>query len=345
MLAPGFLRFGLELLRNICLLSGKKAVQFCIKESFAPSGRTAITIHWTAALCLSLIAPVCAQRGPFPKKKCAVPFNEAPGKNLYVDNHCGLKGVVSASSSTNQKTADRAQNSTKNNLCATGAGTTLSFSDLAALQQQVDDAHILYGNAHAGGSGPPVSRTAFTSDHALPDGSSVHEGSIVTLVAYILDSKYSPAPSADSGETANCGATFPTRVDIHLTLGETATLIPTKGPERDKLLCSSVTAEVIPHMRPAVWSNEWFTNVRRLQRPVRVTGQLMFDGSHHPCSDGKPTPGGNPLRVSSWEIHPVYAVAVCKHGKIGECAPADEASWEKISQVADLPEPETEGPE
>jgi hypothetical protein len=98
-------------------------------------------------------------------------------------------------------------------------------------------------------------------------------------------------------------------------------------------------------MRPAFWSNEWLTNVRRLQRPVRVTGQLMFDGSHHPCSGSNPTPGGNPLRVSSWEIHPVYALAVCKHGKIDECAPTDEANWEKISQVADLPEPETEGPE
>jgi hypothetical protein len=304
-----------------------------------------MTIHRTAALCLSLIASALGQKGPFPKNKCVVPYNEAPGKNLYVDNHCGLKGVVSAASSTDQKAADRAQNSTKNNLCATGSATILSFSDLASLQHQVDDAHILYGNAHAGGSGPPVSRAPFTSEHALLDGSSVHEGSVVTLVAYILDSKYSPDPSADSGETANCGATMPTRVDIHITLGETATLIPTKGPERDKLLCSSVTAEIIPHMRPAFWSNEWLTNVRRLQRPVRVTGQLMFDGSHHPCSGSNPTPGGNPLRVSSWEIHPVYALAVCKHGKIDECAPADEANWEKISQVADLPEPETEGPE
>ena len=36
------------------------------------------------------------------------------------------------------------------------------------------------------------------------------------LVAYILDSKYSPVPNSESGETSNCSAIYPTRVDIHL---------------------------------------------------------------------------------------------------------------------------------
>jgi hypothetical protein len=297
------------------------------------------------ALCLALTACAFAQRGPFPKAKCAIPYNETSGKNLYVDNHCGLKGSVSASTPSIQKTADRTQNSVKNNLCAIGLATNLSFRDLSELQQQVDATHIPYGNAHSGGTGPPALRTTFTADHALTEGGSVHEGSVVMLVAYILDSKYSPAPAADTGETANCSAVFPTRVDIHITLGEVPALIGKKSPERDRLLCSSVTAEVIPHMRPAVWSNEWLTNVRRLQRPVRVQGQLFFDASHHTCSDGKPTPGGNPLRASSWEIHPVYALDVCKHDKIEECSPADETAWQQISTVPDLPAPDEEVPE
>jgi hypothetical protein len=44
-----------------------------------------------------------------------------------------------------------------------------------------------------------------------------------------------------------------------------------------------------------------------LDRPLRITGQMMFDGSHRPCANGS----GSPKRVSVWEIHPVYASDVC----------------------------------
>lgn len=81
-----------------------------------------------------------------------------------------------------------------------------------------------------------------------------------------------------------------------------------------------------PHFRPLVWEaarpNPTSTaehpkppipRLNEVKRPVRIEGQLLFDASHHVCVNG--TPGnGDPARVSSWEVHPVDDIRVCKAG-------------------------------
>lgn len=136
------------------------------------------------------------------------------------------------------------------------------------------------------------------------------EGDIVALDAFVLDAKHDDTfPFGFGGETVNCKNSLMEWNDIHIALGRTASMKE----------CDSVTAEIIPHFRPAVW--ERFDcdecTVGHVTNPlpvkgirVRITGQLFFDGSHLPNSCSKPNPGGNPLRRAVWEIHPVYKIEV-----------------------------------
>ena len=48
----------------------------------------------------------------------------------------------------------------------------------------------------------------------------------------------------------------------------------------------------------------------------------VFDAAHQPCN-GTVHGSQDPARFTSWEIHPVYSVQVCKKNSLDEC-PADD---------------------
>ncbi len=111
------------------------------------------------------------------------------------------------------------------------------------------------------------------------------------------------------GEGVNCKNSLLEWNDIHVALTETA------GAEE----CSSVTAEIIPHFRPALWerfdsnacTSPHVTNplpIKNLR--VRITGQLFFDGSHTPGPCQGQSGANSFPRRSVWEVHPVYAIEV-----------------------------------
>ena len=64
-----------------------------------------------------------------------------------------------------------------------------------------------------------------------------------------------------------------------------------------------------------------------LDRPLRLTGQMMFDGSHTPCGNGT----GSQKRVSVWEIHPVYAIDVCKKKAVSACRIGVADDWKPLT--------------
>jgi hypothetical protein len=68
---------------------------------------------------------------------------------------------------------------------------------------------------------------------------------------------------------------------------------------------------------------------RRLGRPVRLTGQLFFDGSHGPCRPGRPA---SPKRASVWEVHPIYRVDVCRNTTVSGCPVHDESKWIPLNE-------------
>jgi len=229
---------------------------------------------------------------------CDLPFQEVALQHPidFSDQSCGMYGNPSS-------TALRIQNLIKNNFCATTDFTDVSTSDFSALQQQVDSKGILGDTSQI-----PVDRRPFK--HVLKD---VGEGSAVRFTGYIMDAHYS---NLGKGESVNCKSAGPEANDIHISLAN-------KADESD--LCQSITAEISPHMRPEGWEPAALARQAEGKVLVRIGGQLMYDAGHRPCSDGFRRP---PQRLSTWEIHPVYSIEICRNAQQGKC-PAD--GWKPLA--------------
>ena len=233
-----------------------------------------------------------------------------------IDEVCGPDGVGGANSV--------AQNQVKNNLCASQPATTVDIGVLVTLQADVPSLGIEFGSSE---TIPTPEQRPKLRHPDVAHGIAVGERSLVQLVGFVLNGHYS---NVESGEDVNCSIAGEPMNDIHLAI----------AAARGAPACDSVTAEIIPHFRPEPWLvlatlNEpnaptMLANLR-LDRPLRFTGQLMFDASHMPCTNGRPATDAPP-RVSSWEIHPVYQIDVCSTGTIlSECA-ADAAVWTPLDQ-------------
>ena len=238
---------------------------------------------------------------------CNLPFT---GQSHDIDLHCPNEGCA-------KNDNDKAQNKMKNNLCASGTAVQVNNASIDKLQADVDQLVAQHKFSYGSQAPKPADRAEL---HGLStvDGSgnavTLGEGDLVTLEAFVLDAKHDDTyvlgkEKAFAGEGVNCNNSLFEWNDIHIALGQTAS-------EEE---CSSVTAEIIPHFRPAVWdrfdsnacTSPHVTNalpVKGLR--VRITGQLFFDGSHTPgpCS-GATGPNSFPRRAV-WEIHPVYAIEV-----------------------------------
>jgi hypothetical protein len=160
----------------------------------------------------------------------------------------------------------------------------------------------------------------------------VHEGTLVHTVAFLLHGAYS---DTTTGESVNCYTPGSATNDIHLAL------MPAK-PTAAADECQSFTAEITPHYRPADWlilstlhktktkSNQQMIAASDLDRPLRITGQMFFDGSHRPCKNGS----GSPQRIAVWEIHPVYAIDVCKSATLAACRVDTDSDWQSLADWA-----------
>jgi hypothetical protein len=191
--------------------------------------------------------------------------------------------------------AKQAESIAKNNFCAaTQSLRAITYQDLMNLQSQ-----------------SPTTPKPFPDRTTLMN---MGEGQYVSYIAFIKGAHYSDVAR---GEAVNCNIPGNTTNDIHIIL--------LKEPNDDE--CLGTTAEISPHYRPVDWTPENLTAFA--EHPIRVQGQLFFDGSHAPCS-GSSRP--NPKRASLWEIHPVYSVEVCGQTTIVECQ-SSAAKWTPLSQL------------
>jgi tetratricopeptide (TPR) repeat protein len=247
--------------------------------------------------------PSLTAHGPFALAAgCQPPFADI-ATQPEIDRICGIKGAADS------YPAQQAQNEAKNNLCATGAPMLVTFADLASLQARVAATGLKYDRENL-----PARRVL----------KGLGEGKVVRLVAYVARATYSnavPLRDGSAGESVNCNLPGNLNNDIHVVLVQAP-----GDPE-----CSSVTAEVIPHLRPVAWTP---AAIKASSKPLRITGQLFFDASHHPCKDGPRT--GDPARVSEWEIHPVYDLEVCTAANPSDCKADSEEVW---TPLATRPEP------
>jgi len=157
----------------------------------------------------------------------------------------------------------------------------------------------------------PKDRSVLRDLAKTGQGTPIGEGTKVRLVALVENAHYS---DVSSGESVNCKKPSEETNDIHIPTVQTA------GADE----CTSITAEISPHGRPAGWTP---AALNKPGQVVRITGQLFFDGSHHPCTAGKPQ---NPKRASLWEIHPVYSIDVCSANSIADCAVDDDTKWHPL---------------
>jgi hypothetical protein len=214
---------------------------------------------------------------------CSLPFNGT--ENPDIDTRCPINGGGSSA-------AKQAQSRAKNNLCAgIGQPLRITYQDFIAKQKKADSLNVTN----------LLDRSPLTA---------LGEGAYVEYVAFIQDAHYS---DVSSGEAVNCNIPGDSTNDIHIVL--------VQDPNDDP--CTSTTAEMIPHFRPAAWTD---TNVDSVKdRPVRVRGPLFYDDAHKPCSG---TSRPSPNRVSVWEIHPVYSLDVCRQSDLAQCENStDSADW------------------
>jgi hypothetical protein len=220
---------------------------------------------------------------------CTLPFqNVALNHPIdFSDQSCGMSGDSSSNSL-------RLQNLVKNNFCAGTNFRDVLLADFATLQQQAD--------ARVGGGDvmklPSDRGTLKNLDNGMG------EGSAVRFTGYIMDAHYS---TVGNGESVNCHAPGSDANDIHVNLVN-------RSDEVDR--CQSITAEISPHMRPANWEMGHLEPLAQGKVLVRIGGQLMYDASHRPCSEGARVV---PQRLSTWEIHPVYSIEVCPTAQKGVC--------------------------
>jgi hypothetical protein len=236
--------------------------------------------------------------------QCTLPWVAiAPKESSEVDKQCPIEGKQS----TNPKRAPMQK--AKNELCATGAPTLLSYQTFKTLQKRADEKGIPSG----GPNSLPEDRADLKDIYKIPNGPRIGEGSVVRYVGYISNPRYSNTKKkGGKGEAVNCNLLEDADNDIHMDL--------VREPDQDP--CLSVTAEIIPHFRPPAWEVNFLDRLK--VRPVRVTGHLFYDSVHKPCVGPK---RASPPRISLWEIHPVYAIDVCSNKTLGGCAGNDESKW------------------
>jgi len=241
---------------------------------------------------------------------CTLPFDDIKGDDPI--SFCANHGSAT-------EAEQQAQNRAKNNFCATGTATNLTYQDFLRLQKAADDAEIEFGS-HAR---VPKDRSALKNIITSASGKHVGEGSIVRYVGFVSHPRNS---NKSKGEAVNCKRGGAESNDIHIDL--------LRSP--DEPACRSITVEIVPHFRPPAWEVEILKLPQFVGRPMRFTGHLFFDASHRPCKNDNDKV--NPKRASIWEIHPVYAIDVCKFKSLKSCPAGKQAVWTPLSDLVNTPD-------
>lgn len=243
-----------------------------------------------------------------------------------IDKACGNTGNSAADSNSAN------QNLVKNRFCLPNSPTTpidIDFDVFDRLQKEASDKGIPFGRKFLNGNSVedlPPDRSLLVNLITV-QGQQIGEGSLVRFEGFVFKAQHS---NIASGESVNCNTKGLSGNDIHIALARTkaganGAHANTKA-KIEESECETVTAEITPHHRSATY-NRFDTNpsdflLGKPQKPgkdklkgqplplqgarVRMTGQLFFDGSHSPCTNGK----GGPARRSIWEVHPVFAIEV-----------------------------------
>ena len=272
----------------------------------------------SAIVCASLLigAKSATAQGFVPN--CAVPFASI-AQHHPIDDNCDARGEADKDPVKDNRPAHALQNQAKNNFCSTGTPALVTFTSFKKLQQKLDQKAPVaktWNREHL-----PADRSLFLGVYTTSEGATIGEGTVVTFAGWLMKLRKGNPESCNCGET-NGGAKD--MVDMHL-------VVISSSDRENTPECKSVRVEISPHFRPENWDAD--TILRANDHPLRFIGQLMYDAAHRPCSGSPPTPGSRtPARVSSWEIHPVYAIDVCKKKSLNSCKANNDSVWTPLDQ-------------
>jgi hypothetical protein len=282
--------------------------------------QTVMGVGGCALALLFLPAVASAKKTKFMKCGKSLPLQLRPftRKPQRIDNLCRNSGC-------HKSAANDKQNAMKNNFCAPVNKivpvTLKTFGDLNDASN--NEPSISKGE-------PPASRAKLANIISLGD-TKLGEGKTVAFVGFVLEATHSNVDKNEpltkgNGESVQCNLLGCAFNDIHITLAE---------EPNETSLCRTIVAEIIPHYRPAAWDlfdSPDYTAFLKMH-PVKITGQLFFDGSHVACTSAGQA-GFNPVRnapdfkrLALWEIHPIYAIDVCKNTDRSQCDAADASAW------------------
>lgn len=181
-------------------------------------------------------------------------------------------------------------NATKRRVPGGTNSRTLTFADFKSLQSRAND---LVGQ-----------HNQLTQDerdslvNLSVSAGTVREGSLVKLRGFISEGL---EPHANTSESVNCRHTTAANNDFHITI------VLNAGEDEFK----GIVVEMIPQDRNAGWTLAKLKDIREQGRRVLVVGALFYDNIHTVNDDPNHPLGGQPKRVSLWEVHPITKVFVC----------------------------------
>ncbi|MBV9925666.1 MAG: hypothetical protein JOZ96_11665 [Acidobacteria bacterium] len=223
--------------------------------------------------------------------------------------------------------ANDLQNTIKNNfqLAPSAQQKLITVGDMIRLQGIVDDVpqeQLQRGDRFHLPS--PAQRTLLRSINIGPNRQ-FGEGDLVTLVGFVIGARHS---NTDDGESVNCNLAGCAANDIHVDV--TAHPRDNDVDKGEQMNEEGLSAEISPHHRPEAWETFDASAYRSVFRthPVMFAGQLFYDASH--------SPGGGPDRAAVWEVHPVYAIWVCRNTTLSQCPVASQNNpnvWIPFDQV------------
>ncbi len=182
-------------------------------------------------------------------------------------------------------------NSTKRRQPSSTNARTLSFADLRNLQ--------LKANTLVGQQVELTQAERNSLVNLTVSGGTVREGRLVKVTGFLAAGL---EPHANvSGESVNCRFTQTDNNDFHISIAESAGEDETSG----------IVVEMIPQSRNAGWILSKLINIRQQGKRVLVVGALFYDNIHIVNNDPNHPIGGQPKRVSLWEVHPIIKFFVC----------------------------------
>lgn len=308
-------------------MSPKRTRKTTTRAKRKPKGQTTASVISGAALVVASVLPATLNPSPAPRTSdssvststaetrprrserrrtlafepdCTLPFDAIKAEGLTIDETCSPDG------NAGDDVGKRLESNAKNNFCVEGSPVPITYEDFTNLQSASDNIGGLRNLLK-------TSRDRLLDLMTQSGGTKLGEGRLVQFVGFLFEAHYSNVGKG-KGELVNCK--LPTREDndIHIQLMKDAV-------EKDP--CNSVTAEMSPHFRPEAWAQLVGLDI---DRPIRITGPLFFDGSHHPCHDDVRV---SPNRISVWEIHPVYQFEVCSINEktVSKCDVKNNSLW------------------